>query len=120
MFVDEAQVGVKTDSKLVTTLKAAKALIVDPKNWIKGEYARDCYGFPVDPRSDHAVKFCMVGACSRVTGVDRAITGTAPSVLGILYQVMDCGIPFFNDRPFRQHHEVMAAFDAAIVEAEKL
>lgn len=120
MFVDEAQVGVKTDSELVATLKAAKALIVDPENWIKGEYARDCYGFPIDPRADGAVSFCMIGALSRASGVFNSGLPKGHPILQLLFQVVDGNVPFFNDRPFRQHHEVMAAFDAAIVEAEKL
>lgn len=124
MFVDEAQIAVKTDSELVATLKAAKALIVDPKNWIKGKYASSVDDCEVSPLAKDAVKFCMVGALAKASGLfscsypgDRL---HEQRLLAPFHKSVDGAIPFFNDHPFRQHHEVMAAFDAAIVEAEKL
>lgn len=113
------------------TLRAARALIEDPKHWTKGALAKpkkrssDDEGMTAqDPR---AGAWCAVGAIKRVDGVfeDAALVALAQvldwSGNAYLYgpahardEIVD-----FNDARIRRHKEVMRAFDKAIALAEK-
>jgi hypothetical protein len=49
-------------------LIAARALIADPKNWGKGDYATTREGESVPATSSQAACFCSYGAVGKVTG----------------------------------------------------
>jgi hypothetical protein len=50
----------------IETLRAAKALISDPKDWLTFEYARDKAGKTVVASSPDACRFCAVGALAHI------------------------------------------------------
>lgn len=95
-------------------LVSARELLSDEKRWTKGASARDATGDDVDPRSERAVCWCVVGAVVK-------------STLGMLHQeaalnqvhdVVDEPIPEFNDAPTSTHADVLRALDAAIERAK--
>jgi hypothetical protein len=111
------------------TLRAARALIEDPKHWTKGVYAatskRSAEWSEVFVGSERAVCWCSLGALRRVDGPHEdaarglladAINpqwrtqGEYPYVNEVIYR--------FNDARHRRHREVLAKFDEAIALAE--
>lgn len=95
---------------LYEVLTKAQDLIRDPKHWTKGSFAINKNGNRVDPSSDKAFCFCMVGAIYR-TGSDRNKESEAINVLST--QTTGGAILVFNDSPTTSHEEVMSAFDRA-------
>lgn len=86
---------------VLETLEAARKLITPRKSWTRGELARNAKGKKVRPNDPTAIRWCMEGACRRVSpeiGFHR-----------IAHFDIDC---VFNDS--HTHAEVLAAFDAAI------
>lgn len=47
-------------------LKHALSLISEPNAWVRNAMAVDAFGLEVDPKSEKAKCFCMVGALQRV------------------------------------------------------
>lgn len=101
-------------------LKAAKAKIEDPKNWIKRYMARNADGAAVNPKSSSAVCWCSMGAVYSIGVVDYANPrdpylraryalneAAATLVSRHNYSAMD-----FNDHS--SHADVMRMFDLAI------
>jgi hypothetical protein len=106
-------------------LRAARALIEDPKRWTRHVYARDEYGGIEAIRS--GVCFCLLGATARAVNpnIDCRLIKVLDEV-DFLAQAIgkpDDADPedlvvAFNDKPGRTHAEVLAAFDKAIELAE--
>lgn len=103
-------------------LIAARELLSDEKNWVKGYYAFNEFRDQREVQDNDASCFCMVGALAKASG---AKTGMGPdddsyenvSTPEVDYLVMATGnshIPNFNDASQRTHAEVIAAFDQAI------
>jgi hypothetical protein len=100
-------------------LKAARALIADPKHWTQGELARDADGNPEDEYQPEAVCFCSVGAlmrAARVVGDDlnEARFGAFTQVGNITLDLRGLTIVEFNDAEDTTHADVLAVFDKAI------
>lgn len=99
-------------------LQEARELILDPKHWTRGQFARRTKrSGPASVMDPKATCFCAVGATMRASGgsaqesaldyLRRAIKETGGEARG--------RITVFNDRPGRKvHTEVIAAFDEAI------
>lgn len=58
----------KKPASVKETLQRALALLKGGKAWTKCQEARNASGRVVDPDDPRAVKFCMIGALSRVDG----------------------------------------------------
>src|SRR5271163_287044 len=105
--------------KPITILRRARALIADPKTWIKGAFkrrkaGRDCY--------------CAQGAIAAASGVRIRTSATlqdGPLPLGyyeaqsLLRKICSSGnwgnsIAQFNDSKATTHDVMLAAFDRAI------
>jgi hypothetical protein len=97
-------------------LRAARALIEDPKHWTQGSYGLDSSGHGVSTRRiNEAVCFCSWGALVRV-GID-VIGGRSAEERYLDMGMGNRGVGNFNDT--HTHAEVLAAFDKAIELAEK-
>lgn len=96
---------------LANDLRAAKALISDPKNWCKGHY------------HDRG-RFCAFGACRaavRAAHPDLTAEDTAYRAFRVgqrLQEVTGKWPTNWNDEKTTTHADVMAAFDRAIEKAE--
>lgn len=95
---------------LADDLRAAKALISDPKNWCKGHY------------HDRG-RFCAMGACRAVVRATRPYPQTEERLdrIGAMEKALHVMIgkcpPTWNDEKTTTHADVMAAFDQAIEKA---
>lgn len=120
MFVDEAQAFTKVDSEVVATLKAARALIQDPKNWTIGSYCISLGGSHNDLNT--GVQFCAVGALAKATNTKLCEIETRPivhfmeNVVKVLYAGKTHPVQV-NDT--LGHAAVMQMFDVAIEKAER-
>lgn len=109
-------------TSLSDTLRQAKALIADPKHWIKGSEAqvnkRDADSW-VMPRDPTAGAWCAIGAIKKVDGPYEAdaLATLTHTISGYDSDWSDIG--YYNDAPHRRHKHVMAKFDKAIAAAEK-
>lgn len=56
-----------TKKEIREGLKEVRKLIEDPKHWTQRAAARDKYGHEVEPEHPSAAKFCVFGACKRVS-----------------------------------------------------
>jgi hypothetical protein len=99
---------------IAETLKAAKAKIESPENWIQQNYAQDSQGKGVSPESPKAVCWCSMGAVRAVAGSFSKEAEDAVLFLG--NQVGEAAWVFNDDH---SHAEVLAMFDKAIAAAEK-
>lgn len=112
---------------LVDDLKAARAVIADPKHWIKGAMAKPNRTSPLKLRVGHhkATCFCAVGALARAiprqTSMDKIRFSLAVHYLkeAIDHKGYGRNIAAFNDRPGIGHTKVLKAFDLAIAFAEQ-
>ena len=95
-------------------LKAARALIADERNWIKGEYDREVEGRTCYC-ADGALMFATDGVGVPLEGegnwfayegARRALAAHAPRTAH--------GVINFNDAPDTTHADVLAMFDKAI------
>jgi hypothetical protein len=98
-------------------LKAAKAKISDPINWMQGYYARDINGDELLGNESGAVCFCGFGAIEAVTGIAHLGEGWPKAAENALHAAAGTNFPCFNDA--HTHEEVLAVFDKAIELAEK-
>lgn len=96
-------------------LKAAKALIADPKNWCKGVGSTTASGVRCFYNEPDAVRFCAVRAIERIAKtVDEFCAamvlmqqaGCKRSANFVLYQ--------YNNRLTTTHADMMSLFDEAI------
>ena len=88
-------------------LRAARALIEDPKRWCQCNYAISRLGNSVKPTSKRAVKWCAVGACIKIGASTDLLRDVA--ICRDIVSTNDCN----------GHGEVMAMFDRAIQLAEE-
>lgn len=84
------------------TLKAMRELIKDEKNWCQGTGAKDARELPVDATSPDAVRWCIMGACIKVSGEYHLE----------MAKFFDSCRAGFNDT--HTHAEVIARLDDAI------
>lgn len=108
----------------VQALIAAKEVISDPKNWIKGNASVDSNGVSVDSLDPSACAFCMLGAVHKVVPDKRffefrqeVCNSLRESVKrkkkkGTLESIAD-----FNDSCNTTHKDVMDVFDDAIMQS---
>jgi hypothetical protein len=102
-------------------LRAARALIEDPKHWTQDDLALNAAGEPAISYEE-AVCFCSMGATGCAAYRHGYANGgfDADEFLNKVAQMAGFGtISRFNDAPARTHAEVLAAFDKAIELAEK-
>lgn len=97
-------------------LIAARAVIGEPKAWIKGMNARAADGIEVDSHDPNAVCFCALGAVNRVT--ERFGDGHCARD-ALREAINDFSIDNWNDDPETTHADVLAAFDKAIKKAQQ-
>lgn len=105
--------------RVIKGLKAARKLLSKPERWTKCEAARDEAGMTVDPCSDSAVCFCVLGAVSKTmaeTSLDERCA--ADRCLGDALRGYH-SIIAFNDNAKTKHKQIMSLFDRAIKRAEK-
>lgn len=108
--------------RAVEILRAAKQLIVDEHNWIKGEYARDADGRCVPTHHIRACKFCAVGALSHVSGLSVKNVESAKDFMPGVFlnqaasEELQAPPHIVND--CRGHNAVLAMYDRAIQLAE--
>ena len=96
-------------------LATARELIAEPEHWQQGMYASNRDGLGTAPTSPGAIKFCIIGAFSRVAwSLDTEADCEAKDVLRKFLGVRN--LIEYNDR--HSHAEVLAALDGAI-EQEK-
>lgn len=100
-------------------LIAAKALIENPENWVRGDYARPAkdssdsiYGN--DPK---ATCFCSLGALQRINNDEDHCTTGHEYLHHVAMTGYDKSIVDVNDE--HDHQEVMALWDKAIEKAKQ-
>ena len=96
-------------------LKAGKARIADPADWIQGFYYLPVYSTNLKPA------YCMLGTLGWDDAVPDIPGAVGDDASWMLQRVIggDDSIPDFNDDPSTTHADVMAAFDLAIEQATK-
>ena len=115
-------------ASVVETLRAARALIEDPKHWTKGALAkpgkRSADEETVNVNDPIAGAWCAVGAITRVDGAyeSLALIALAKAIgsIGTFYpDTAKNDIIYYNDLGSTRHRGVMRAFDKAIALAEQ-
>ena len=89
----------------------ARELIADERRWCKGTLARGWLDVPVPVQSRFARRFCAVGAIHRA---GRELGLPVRDACDALEWQTIRTIPYWNDRRWQTHAEIVAAFDAAI------
>lgn len=79
-------------------------LLSDESKWTKGFAARSVYGAPIDPRSNEAVCWCLVGAIARCYGDDVHFH----NVRNLIADKVGRTEASWNDTPKRTYSEVYA------------
>ena len=92
------------------TLIAARRLINDPNNWIKGHLAQNASGTAVDPTDESACKFCAVGA---IQAASPMLDNEQWAVSEIEF-VNRIALLWYNDYQSTTHQDVLVLFDKAI------
>jgi hypothetical protein len=127
--VDQAVLDAAVSDGVAATLRAARALIADPKHWTKGVLAKPSKhaGYACSPTDERAGAWCAIGALARVDGpyeVEALITlatagfpdgDTISSAMRARDYIVE-----FNDDDGRRHRDIMRLFDRAIARAEAL
>ena len=104
---------------VVTTLRAALALISEPENWCQGSSAKDSRGHQVLFDNPGATAWCVNGAIWRAVGhytdgdVLRETLCANGGEAGFFGSTAA-----FNDAPDTTHTEVVALLQKAIAKAE--
>lgn len=101
-------------AKLTTleTLVQAKALIADPKRWIKNDYEE------LDSNGDRC--FCSIGAIAHAADIDYGFAHACEAAQLLRFVAKDetgNDVDFASYNDSHEHDEVMAAFDKAIAKA---
>lgn len=117
----------QTDDKpasVAETLRAARALLQDPKHWCQGAGARRRRRsvLAVMPLSPEAGAWCLAGALRRIDGphYDEALIVLATTISGPVFVSHQARgyIASFNDARGRRHSAVIRVLDRAIAKAE--
>lgn len=112
-----------TYAGVIRALDAARALIEDPYNWLRGRWASNPYGEACGSTDPEACAWCSMGAIEAASNSDAEAEAA--------YEFLCCGIGDFdadvaqwNDNPRTLHPDVIAAFKEAVrcakVEADML
>ena len=98
-------------STTLDNLLRGRALILDPKHWTTGAYARHENGNPIGYDTPNACQWCTTCALRKILGVHLLeVLESDESVA--LEEEMDGNIAHFNDT--MSHAAVIAAWDRAI------
>jgi hypothetical protein len=96
-------------------LITAKAKIDSPEKWTHEVGARDGEGFPINPTSPRARRFCAYGAVAAATEIsdsrsaaNEALRDSAVVLFGT------SAVSIVNDNPTITHPDIMRLFDGAI------
>lgn len=115
--------------KISEVLCGARELLSDQDRWTRGAFARDSIDNPIAPVKSGAVRWCLVGACVRVTHAENGLLesrlildNTFSIVSGLIPEEFTedrddddaCKIGSWNDHPDRTHEEVIEVLDKAI------
>ena len=101
-------------------LISAKLKIEDPQSWGQGSYATDVSGKPVYISSDHAARFCLIGAVSRaafdIAGPgyvdEKDFDEACDAMSSALPKSFSGGITLYNDS--HSHRSVVRLINKAI------
>lgn len=111
--------------KTIDVLKAARAKITNPENWMKGFYAKTPDGGETVGTNPEATCFCALGAIESVTGILHLYNGWPDRAVVFLNKVVKevqpedvnyRNVAEYNDNS--THEQVLAVFDKAITLAE--
>jgi hypothetical protein len=87
-------------AKAVVMLDRARALLMDPKRWTHGTYARDAKGHDVSAYSKEAERFCAMGALRHVGQSPDGLSEGFSEAMGALHrQTVGRDITVVNDIP---------------------
>lgn len=104
-------------AKTVAEVLNAAADLITPKGaWIQSQYAADLDGLKCEPTSDRAACFCLVGAVSRISGIDPGNVEAGPLAAAIkpyAEAAYKYGLAHWNDSEYRTQAQVVAALRAA-------
>ncbi len=94
----------------MSRITATVELLINPKRWTKGPFARDADGKTCDPRSDQAVSWCLVGALLRCYPSSEDPVAFYRAVDKVIAKLPKGRFPAeWNDDPARTHAEVLEA-----------
>ncbi len=94
--------------KPISECRTVAELLADERRWVKGAYAVNQNGHPCDTRNDEAVRWCLLGACSRIYRDFRtslecvALHQDIVEMSGEIVTIFD-----YNDAESRTHAEVL-------------
>jgi len=115
MKLDEQEKKRLNDTNSVLdALRAGRERVI--RGWTRGCLARDANGREVDPVSDQATCWCVIGAIDSVTGNENNASHGAVTVLDSALEGRE--IADFNDDPATTQTDVIALFDRAIATLE--
>jgi len=104
---------------VVENLKAARAKIADPADWIQCHYAKNNTGDSICGDEPGATCFCSAGAIQAVRNTACEEETREYEILKeVAIELGSPGVPSYNDS--HSHAEVMAMWDKAIARAEEL
>ncbi len=106
----------KEKTETIAALSLARDLLAKPDGWCQGTLASDVDSLLLEVHDKHAVRFCMLGAMLRVTGLHIMPDNLEEPLLRVIGKDAydDAGIPDFNDDHDTSQADVLAAFDLAI------
>ena len=111
---------IKDELATLRTLKRARRLIARPENWCQGPAAVDADGYSVDATSERACAFCTVGSVRHVAGYSKADQLAYEALSQTTMRMKHPDMPgAYNDKPGRQHGEVLRVFDRTIRTVER-
>lgn len=108
-------------TSVADTLRAARALIADPKHWIKGALAKPSKRSPygVSPQDWTVTCWCSIGALIAIDGpYEEAAREVLEKAVRLRPRFQWAIVEDFNDNRSTRHADVMDAFDKAIALAE--
>ena len=104
---------------IVRVLERARAKIANPDNWTRVFVARNALGSKCPAKSEEACSWCALGAVVAVAKTCEA-SAAALDLLEVASgadERFKGDIGLWNDDPETSHSDVLAAFDAARLEA---
>ena len=78
-------------------------LLADSNRWCKGEVAVNELGLGINPKSDEAVKWCLVGAANKCIPDFNEFCKLIEKICEITKQ----NVPYFNDNPETTHEQML-------------
>ncbi len=107
--------------EVLGVLKNARKLLIPKENWAQGGFAKNNTE-NVQPRSDNATSWCMIGALRKT--IDNDYDPIYCKCLTVLSQSLPksyngLSVMGFNDRPQTTHRQILNLFNRAIKKIEK-